>query len=759
MKLKEWGYVRHLPRKATKDRGGGPSRVAKERADEEDADAEDSDRTTEDAVAESFSVEPASTQQTPVEESLNLLEGAQDLITTIAPWSDATLATESSLDMLACVLDGDSQKLELLIRVNPSHVNYPIGLPFDAHGGRFFNHPAMHQCVILQHPEQTILDIASGLPSGPVIWVLVAQRAKGSRHPLGTDLALHNAIKNGRTLTVQSLIHSGGAEVNGIPGTPWKPLLQATFWNVPDVVRILLDRGADVNHASPALNGMGFKTALQLCLDRRVNDFMNTPVREQCEKILKILLDSGANIHVRPAEDATLPPFETFIKPWAADPHWIGRVSATEIECLEAFIRKGANLQAPFTGFPCGAPTGGTFEHQVIWHSTPRTARLLIDYASPGPGGNGGNLLHEITGCCPDAKRHPADTLRDIDVLLKYGADPNSADSNGSSPLRRTIERCPAVDIIPRLQALLDGGADPELKDRNDVQPFVLAARAFDEPLLSQVMHVLLSKFKGRYPQFTHGMNYVWTEGRFPIPSEPTLAQVTWYSGLNAEFRSDMQQMLPADITTPFQKAVLNAASTSYLESFAHRAHMINTLGFTANEREDLRRVILLRQAEGINDFKCDEQILMALLLPQSVISQPMHSTIHYDNNILMPHQTPISCGPPSLSSTLALDSIVDPPNYVGLTSRRSSTSSNHSSSSFFVPTTTQIRWSQTGRATTSDDVEKARGQTLKYKCDSCDNGLLLTKAEYEKHDAEHWHTLSCSEVGCKRRFCVAERG
>ena len=92
----------------------------------------------------------------------------------------------------------------------------------------------------------------------------MANGGKGSTHPLGTDLALHNAIKNNRVPTVQSLLFTGRSNVNGVPGTTWKPLHQATFWNVPDIVRMLLDRGANVNDSASMADGTPLKTALQL---------------------------------------------------------------------------------------------------------------------------------------------------------------------------------------------------------------------------------------------------------------------------------------------------------------------------------------------------------------------------------------------------------------------------------------------------------------------------------------------------------------
>jgi hypothetical protein len=108
--------------------------------------------------------------------------------------------------MLGAMLEDDTLKLESLIMENADHINDPIGLPFETPNSRFFGHPVMNQMVILQHPDQTLLDIACGMTCGPVVWILLSHGAKGSRHPLGTDLALHNAIKNGRSYTVQACL-------------------------------------------------------------------------------------------------------------------------------------------------------------------------------------------------------------------------------------------------------------------------------------------------------------------------------------------------------------------------------------------------------------------------------------------------------------------------------------------------------------------------------------------------------------------------
>ncbi|KAF2187311.1 ankyrin [Zopfia rhizophila CBS 207.26] len=751
MKLKEWGYTRHNPRKATAPNPG---------SDGEGRDGEESDRSA------------TAGGDTP------LLDQSRELLPRTCPWTQgAKWINDSVMKMLAAVLDADSQKLEQLIQANPNHVNHTIGLPFDGPGGRFLGHPAAHSCILLQHQGQTLLDVASALPSSPVIWVLLAHGAKGTTHPRGTtDLAFHNAIRNGRTFTVQSLIDSGGAKVNGLPGSSWKPLRQAAFWIMPDIVRLLLDRGAEVNDNPLHLDGMPFKTALQLVLDRRVTDNTNPPVREGCEKILKMLLDAGANIHTAPTEDLNgLTPFETFIRPWQGDPLWISKLSPTDIECFESFVRKGADLQIPFNTFPCAAPHGQTFEHQVLWHSTPLAARLLIDHAAPSPEANGSNMLHEIVGSCPDAKRHPADTLRDVEVLLKRGADPNYRDSHRSiTPLARCLENCPAVDILPRVRILIDGGADPELRDGNGVEPIIAAVRLFEEPLNLQLMELMVKKYRGRYP---NGI-YLWSEGYFPISGDPTFAEVLKYSERKGRFAEEVARMLPDDVRQVFQEACVSIASRNFLDAATKRAKMTRGLSLTASEKGEIQEVIAIRQAASLSEYRFDQGFVMGLLRPTTPLRIPTtdfaeassSAPMLYDGIAMMPGLLPESSLSASLPSSLPTPLPTSLPSPLPVetsavhnTARRasaSSDSSHGSTSSFFVPSTTMIKW-PVGKPLKPGNKEKFLKlceDMKRYKCDSCGDRMMYSGAEYTKHEEEHLHSVNCFLPNCPRRFCVAER-
>lgn len=660
---------------------------------------------------------------------------------------------------------------------NPDHMSYPIGLPFEAHGGRFFNHPALNNCVILQHANQTILDIACGLPAGPIPWLLLDRGGRGSRHPLGTDLAFHNAIRNNRTFTIQALIFLAKSDVNGMPGTSWKPLMQAAFWNSVDAVRVLLDRGAQVNESAPSVGGGSLKTALQIALDRRVNNYPDISLRERSEKAIKMLLDAGADIHVPPSPiqspddpvSGALTPFEVFLKPWQGSMFWTATISETDIHCLEVFIRKGANLHTKFTGFPCSSPSSNTFQHQMVWHAAPNLARLIIDHASAFPGANGSHLLHEIIGSCPEAKRHPAETLRDIDVLLRQGADPNSLNLDGFSPIKICLTSCPGVDIVPRLKALLLAGADPESKDSVGAQPIVLAARAFKDPVLSEVMEVLISKFRGRDTKGLDGFS-TWDAEYFPISNDPTFEQVLRYTDRNGDLANNMRQMLPGDVHEPFQKAAFSVASQTYLNNMMTISRTDRALSITTRDNENLLHIIHLRDAAGLPEYKFDQRFVLGLIAsqPQPLLSLPQHTAI-----------TDISQSAPvnidaiaSMSTDVAMPDI---PNFLAISSslvdeatpkasaeRRhsiSSVASNESTGSFFIPSTTQVRWRRPGHMPEPQNRVTIASQVVRYECASCNNGIKLTREEKEKHHDEHLHTLTCEEQGCRRRFCLAERG
>ncbi|KAH7063866.1 hypothetical protein BKA63DRAFT_183826 [Paraphoma chrysanthemicola] len=764
MKLKEWGLMRHKARGKT-----GTSRsMGKDDSRSRDSTEEQDERQS------SATVEPISVAPTPV--AFSEKQGGWQVVpepqlaeaeptfmgmlhqTPSFPQFDplaqaSTRAKSIVMDMLGAVLDNDATKLEKLILENENHVNDPIGLPFETHSSPFFGHPVMNEMVIMQHPDQTLMDIACGMPCGPVVWVLQAHGGKGSRHPYGTDLAFHNAIKNARTYTVQSLLSTGRSDVNGLPGTSWTPILQGVFWNHPEVVRIIIRKGANIEVSGPSPNAPGSYTPLQLSLARRTSEYINEDTRQRCNQIIRMLLEAGADIHVAPVDSTIcdLSSFEFFIKPWRVLPSWATSLSTIELDCLRLFVSKGGNLNAHFEGCPCNSIRRSTFLHQVLWHSTPSIARVIVDAYSPGPSNSGAGILHEILGSCPDAKRHPADTLRDIQVLLQAGVDPNIADDKGISPLRKCIEQCPAVDLVPRLQMLLDGGADSEAEDGDGIQPFVLAARTFEEPLLSQVMQALVSKMSGAYTHMVNGVSRRWSNKHFPISETQSYEQVMSCSRNTGDFRLEMLDMVPADVHGAFQQAYFSVVSQNFLDTMTitAKARML-----TPNDKNEIAWIIGMRKGLNLPDFKFDQELVIALLDPQPVLEMPPSSgqieageTSESTNTA--PAPAPWQFNPNNTNTSIS-------PSRNSASNQKPDT--DYEMNDLIVPSTTLIRWYTPDKPPKPGDNEKARNSVLQYHCGTCDDGVPLTKAEQEKHGVEHAHTSTCDTKDCERRFCSLRR-
>jgi len=86
----------------------------------------------------------------------------------------------------------------------------------------------------------------------------------------------------------------------------------------------------------------------------------------------------------------------------------------------------------------------------------------------------GAQPLHYAADGNPDSTRwNPAAQAAIIDCLIAAGANPNALDNSGVAPLHRAVRtRCSAA-----VRALLKGGADPTLRNKNGSTPMLLATR------------------------------------------------------------------------------------------------------------------------------------------------------------------------------------------------------------------------------------------------------------------------------------------
>ncbi|KAF2126269.1 ankyrin [Dothidotthia symphoricarpi CBS 119687] len=748
MKLKEWGLRRHRHSKIASNRSETRRHCLSGSKENEQRERESISMFEFMPMETMFTAPATERTHTATTSASNLEPVSESLLEQPSNHpspDDQAVESDVVMEMLGAVLDKDSHGLEKLVAENMDHVNNPIGLPFETPSSRFHGHPAMNGILILQHPGQTLFDIACGLPCGPIVWVLISHGATGSRHPLGTDLALHNAIKNGRSHTVQALLVPGRSNVNGLPSTTWKPLLQAVFWAVPGVVRILLAKGADVNIVGPSPDSTGKYTALQLCLRHRAMQYTNTVVKAQCDEILKMLLDAGASIS---ALDDAFTPFQMFVKPWQEIPYWAIETSSIELDCLRIFVQKGANLESPFSNYPCRSASRDTFVHQALWHSTPNIARLVVDSIPQDPGTNGACLLHDVLGSCPDAQRHPADMLRDVNQLIQRGVDLNSVHGDGRTPLMRCIEQCSAADIVPCLQTLLDGGADPELEGLTGTQPFIIAARKLEGSLLSEVIELLVAYICGNHIEIIDGISYEWSQSHFPISKDQNYAQVVACTQERGKFMTNMQNMVPEDIQHSFRRAYFAIVSDNFLRTMTKLA---TSRRLDLSEISEITKVISMRNTFDLLEHKFDYQLAMSFLDPSPTANS---SATLRD---MLPNTTSSSSGDISNNAVVAhapfqLNINISTSTHGMCNSQRRMDSDEDD---FFVPSTTQIRWHDPCAKPKKGDLQKVIAAVLQFKCGVCADGTLLTKKELEKHGVEHTHSESCLDMRCRRRFCV----
>ena len=252
-------------------------------------------------------------------------------------------------------------------------------------------------------------------------------------------LALFDAAEKGDTARVQALLaHGGSAKVQAPSGLT--PLIIASMMNHPSVVKLLLDRGADVNAAFAPGARISGSTALIMATSTFVCimagaklpaspkgyegheiEFMKAhpDQMEHWEKqtaawskgygvIARMLLDHGADVNAQSKTGDTA----------------IGNAAACgELDTVRLLLEKGARLNLP--------------THEVD----------LLN-GKPLDGTNGYMALAGATS----AGQHNPEIIK---LLLAHGAKPNARSTNDLTPLGRAAESGDAEVV----QMLLDAGA------------------------------------------------------------------------------------------------------------------------------------------------------------------------------------------------------------------------------------------------------------------------------------------------------------
>ena len=243
---------------------------------------------------------------------------------------------------------------------------------------------------------------------------------------------LHRAAHHGRTEIVRALIDSG-ADIEATDGTKWTALMRAATNGNTEATKLLLSKNAsvvvkDVEGCTPmhhaALNGY--------------------------PSVCKLHFDRGADLEARDNEG------------WTIIHHaaWNGHD-----KIVKWVLDKGADVQAV-------ANNGWTALHQATWNGHSAVVRrLLKGGADPNCTDNEGETaLHQASWC----------GHADIAILLlEEGANPNLIDRTGQTALHHAA----STGSKEAIEALLDKGADPKIRDGDDRKPHSLAEENFHHPI------------------------------------------------------------------------------------------------------------------------------------------------------------------------------------------------------------------------------------------------------------------------------------
>lgn len=290
------------------------------------------------------------------------------------------------------------------------------------------------------------------------------------------------AAINGRSKALEVLLQRG-ADPDG--DTPMIPLAYAIDRGETEIVRLLLEYGADVNRGDPENMRLG-KTYLHQCaakgrpgaagllLDRGLDvnrsdknggTALHEAVAEKQYEMIELLLDRGADPGARdaggntPLHTAALAGYSQAIPllvKKGADPEALNEEGKPPVilaaesacaECVQVIFKHAPN--------PLALYEGNAFV-PAMESDDPVILELFLDLgADPGQVNEDGTTALHFA-----ARRGKVHTIK---ALLARGADPNARDSHGRAPLHLAAEYA----MQEAVEALMDGGADMLLTDND----------------------------------------------------------------------------------------------------------------------------------------------------------------------------------------------------------------------------------------------------------------------------------------------------
>ncbi|KFY09883.1 hypothetical protein V492_05302 [Pseudogymnoascus sp. VKM F-4246] len=212
------------------------------------------------------------------------------------------------------------------------------------------------------------------------------------------------------------------------------------------------------------------------------------------------------------------------------------------VETLESFIQRGASC---FTEMPDKRSlVAYCFESANRYWWSRDTARILCTLTKPDKVVNGTSVLHELSAQCGRDN-----FVEFMNILLQNGADPNSENRNGKTPLILALGQNKR-SVKTFVLALVAKGADPWLSDPPGNCALFTAFRIFSKTYPTVIIEILSLDVRNKEERNigafeTEGIRTI--RDQWPEWAEALKAQ-TWREGrLALQNHSDT---IPADINS-----------------------------------------------------------------------------------------------------------------------------------------------------------------------------------------------------------------